>query len=140
MCQIAEMCVLMHELGHMALGHLGRPDMTVTPVIADADVLGFAHQKELEADVFAVQRVHELAHGSLRLEDVIYAFGMLLVLAHAHDQLVGRIDITTHPEAMVRWDSVYALLGEQPRDAPIRRLDNLMHVLAAEAIQDPGRA
>lgn len=120
--------VALHEMGHVALGHVGRMEMGVRPeagrrhygLIGTQDPAE-VREMEREADLFALQRMIEISQGPDRMWNnllFISAFFRLLAQVEARN---GELLCPYHPPPSERIETLYRVLcqhiGPPPNDA-----------------------
>lgn len=107
-----EVAILLHEYGHVVLGHLG--SCRVMPLHFDSagDLTTYLNSQgqELEADEFAFRQMTEGMKPGLDSLDIAFSFGLLFNFFHLGDQIQPP-EAPTHPPALVRWERIKRLAG-----------------------------
>lgn len=110
---MTEIFMLLHEYGHLVLGHLKRPLIVASRVEATPAVAEFnqAQLDEFDADAYATTRMLEAVEGQMTASDVALAAGILLRFFSLCERLQGRdppAATSSHPSAASRWERVKA--------------------------------
>jgi hypothetical protein len=111
---LAEHFLLLHEYGHVVLGHLNHDRTVLLGAIDGEQVAAFDRvvDDEYEADAFAVSRLLRASSGRLRPTDVAIGPGLLLnffALVELVVRSLGTPHDTSHPPALQRWVRVQAM-------------------------------
>jgi len=102
-----ELFIMLHEFGHVALGHLdGCSTMSVpTRLAGELTVYTNSQKQEFEADKFAFE--HYCSSG-MRRTDIAFSCGLLFHLFHLAE-LIRPPKARTHPPALARWEKIKEL-------------------------------
>jgi hypothetical protein len=127
-CTIAEMFIVFHELGHIALGHLNRDDVSYAfgdEIGHKVAVFNRSHDAEFAADTFAFQQMvkHYVSPDGLQQRDVAYGIGCLFILMRAVEILSRDTASDTHPPAVDRWRNIKAAMDEPKVPAALDSID-----------------
>lgn len=128
MCWVAELFIVLHELGHIALGHLDPADVTYAFEDENgngAPVFNRSQLQEFAADRFAFDRIIEIAvkpDGPLR-KDIGYAIGCLMILMRTVEAVSSNPASDTHPSAAFRWERLRAEIGNVQGPAALDSVD-----------------
>ena len=106
MAEFAEIFTLLHEYGHIYLGHLSN---SVSEPTDRAQLMALARNQEHEADLFAVRAA--LAAAAAQETDpfgVIFGAGVMFTLFALIEEVAGHgtPDLRTHPWPATRWQAV----------------------------------
>jgi hypothetical protein len=128
MCWVAELFIVLHELGHIALGHLDPADVTYAfeeEIGSTAPVFNRSQLQEFAADRFAFDRLIEIAvkpDGPQR-KDIGYAIGCLMILMRTVETVSSNSASDTHPSAAFRWERLRAEVGNLQGPAALDSID-----------------
>ena len=124
-CLIAEMFIVLHEIGHIALGHLNRDNVAYAFGERKVPVYQRSIEAEFEADRFAYRQLVEkfVPGGGMRHRDVAYGIGCLFMLQRTVEFLSGNEQAGTHPAAVERWRAIKAEMDEARVPAALDSLD-----------------
>ena len=125
-----ELFILLHEMGHIHLGHLEQEATTVSD----------RHSDEYAADAFAVSA---LVSAGMALEEALLGAGAFFTLAYCLTRLPSDVPSQTHPHPRERLDRLLSDHGHslaQLRPRPVVMvLGDLSDVLCAQLAEDfPG--
>jgi len=109
---VAELFILLHEYGHVALNHLDRSRTDILVLTASVPIYQYtkSQQQEFDADAYALRCL--LQHGSARNikdKDLAFAIGTLLNffdLCDAIRTLSRQTASETHPAGWDRWAAI----------------------------------
>jgi hypothetical protein len=131
-CMTAELFIILHEMGHVVLGHCD--DAAVTPlrlafdgIEADADVFIQPHAREFAADRFAAESLGAAfeRYGMSRTE-MAYALGCLFAVLSATEFSGALPRGDTHPPATARWRQLMAEVFTEELAPATNAVDRLM--------------
>jgi hypothetical protein len=120
---IIELLIVLHEFGHIILGHLGSAQHQIVRLLdgSTLDSLRQSRVQEFEADAFAFTTFRDRkARDSMTPQDVAYDFGLLLkffdLCFRLHPPVIPECE-WTHPHPADRWKSIQNLanLKDFPR-------------------------
>jgi hypothetical protein len=119
---LGEIFILLHEYGHVLLGHLeeGTVNHITTKAGTEIDAYTPSQRDELAADAFTAQRLivwHEAAGSPA--SDVAFSVGLVMQMFEICDALTGYEGGPSHPLAKDRWAQLKTLTGlqQQPQAA-----------------------
>ncbi|GGS35961.1 phage exclusion protein Lit family protein [Actinokineospora fastidiosa] len=125
-CLIAEMFIVLHEIGHIALGHLNRNNVAYAFGERNVPVYRRSIEAEFEADRFAYRQLVKklVSGGRMRHRDVAYGIGCLFMLQRTVEYLSGNEEAGTHPPAAERWQAIKAEMDEARVPAALDSVDH----------------
>jgi Zn-dependent protease with chaperone function len=99
-----EMFIMLHEYGHVALGHLGTCSLMPLRMKTGGELTLYTNSQlqEFEADEFAFK--HYSSSG-MRSTDVAFSCGLLFHFFHLAE-LIRPPQSLTHPPGLARWQKI----------------------------------
>lgn len=136
----AELFVLLHEYGHVALGHLHEHKMHSVTLPSGLAISAYNNEQieEFEADAFAFRALIapiQADSGMIKMSksDAAFSVGLVLKFFELCDLIDGRTSVD-HPPSAERWKSIFLLAGLKEGGTSVaEKLDSAFEVIA-EAI------
>jgi hypothetical protein len=128
-CLTAEMFVILHEMGHVVLGHCDLASTTSLRlafggIAADADLFEHQHAEEYAADRFATEHLYRtFRRREMDVNEMVYGLGCLFSLMHVAEVMNALPGQATHPSALARWERVSKSFGDDGLRPPIDATD-----------------
>ena len=114
-----ELFVILHEMGHVHLGHLE----------CDRSTIDAAYSMEYEADSFAI---NVLVGAGMDADRALLGAGGFLTLAEIVEGLSPAADNTSHPHPRDRWDRLLSELSSTSKMSEVHRQAQLMSTVTNE--------